>query len=137
ADLFPQPRLSDLPALAEQLSSTGLPVQVTVAGEPPELPIGVELTGFRIVQEALTNTIKHAGPSQATVHIRYRPDEVVIVVTDDGRGLAATLDSGTPGHGLIGMRERVALYGGTLSVGPRSGGGFQVSAHIPYDRAAV
>ncbi|MGH9260714.1 MAG: ATP-binding protein, partial [Acidimicrobiales bacterium] len=88
-------------------------------------------------QEALTNTIKHAGPSQATVHIRYRPDEVVIVVTDDGRGLAATLDSGTPGHGLIGMRERVALYGGTLSVGPRSGGGFQVSAHIPYDRAAV
>lgn len=137
ADLAPAPGLSDLDALAAKLRATGLPVDVRIEGERSALPVGVDLTAFRIVQEALTNTIKHAGPSRADVVIRYRPGELEVGVSDDGRGLAAALEGRPTGHGLLGMRERVALYGGTLAVGPRPGGGFDVRARIPYDPPAV
>lgn len=137
ADLAPAPGLSDLDALAAKLRATGLPVDVRIEGERSALPVGVDLTAFRIVQEALTNTIKHAGPSRANVVIRYRPGELEVGVSDDGRGLAAALEGRPTGHGLLGMRERVALYGGTLAVGPRPGGGFDVRARIPYDPPAV
>ncbi|WP_035812534.1 sensor histidine kinase [Jiangella gansuensis] len=136
ATLTPQPGLADLDELAEHMRSAGLPVRVEVDGEPGAVPVGVELTAFRVIQEALTNTIKHAGPSAATVHVRYLPTELHLQVCDDGHGVAAALEGGRPGHGLLGMRERVALYGGTLAVGPRRGGGFEVRAKIPYDEAA-
>lgn len=129
----PQPGLAELDALADQFRQAGLPVQVVVEGTPGAIPVGVDLTAYRIVQEALTNTIKHAGPSAATVHVRHDPGEVTIRISDDGRGLAAALDGRQPGHGLLGMRERVALYGGTLAVGPRRDGGFDVRARIPFD----
>lgn len=135
ADRAPQPGLTDLDALADQFRKAGLPVQVVVEGTPHGLPVGVDLTAYRIVQEALTNTIKHAGPSSATVHVRHEPGEVTLRVSDDGRGLAAALDGRRPGHGLLGMRERVAIYGGTLAVGPRRDGGFDVRARIPFDTA--
>ena len=89
------------------------------------------------MQEALTNTLKHAGPTHAVVTLRYAPTELVVQVDDEGHGLAAALDGHRPGHGLLGMRERVALYGGTLHVGPRHGGGFEVRARIPFDEVAV
>lgn len=138
AGLTPAPRLADVAELADHLRDTGLPVEITVDGDPASLPAGVDLTAYRIVQEALTNTIKHAGPATtAYVVITYSPGQVEVVVSDDGRGLAAALDGREPGHGLMGMRERVALYGGSLVVGPRRGGGFEVRARIPYDTTAV
>lgn len=133
ATLAPQPGLGDLAQLAEQMRDAGLPVDVTVDGEPGAVPVGVDLAAFRVIQEALTNTIKHAGPSAATVHVRYLPSEVHVEICDDGHGVAAALEGRRPGHGLLGMRERVALYGGTLAAGPRRGGGYEVRAKIPYD----
>ena len=133
ATLAPQPGLGDLDQLAEQMRDAGLPVDVTVDGEPGAVPVGVDLAAFRVIQEALTNTIKHAGPSTALVHVRYLPSEMHVEVSDDGRGVAAALEGRRPGHGLLGMRERVALYGGTLAAGPRRGGGYEVRAKIPYD----
>ncbi|WP_203416608.1 sensor histidine kinase [Jiangella ureilytica] len=133
ATLAPQPGLGDLALLAEQMRDAGLPVDVRVEGEPGAVPVGVDLAAFRVIQEALTNTIKHAGPSAATVHVRYLPSEVHVEVSDDGHGVAAALEGRRPGHGLLGMRERVALYGGTLAAGPRRGGGYEVRAKIPYD----
>jgi signal transduction histidine kinase len=137
AILSPQPGLRELSVLAEQVQAAGVPVRVVVTGDEVDLPAGVDLTAFRIVQEALTNTLKHAGPSSAEVRVDYSPREVAIRVCDDGRGLAAALEDHRPGHGLVGMRERVSLYGGTVTVGPRSGGGFEVRARIPFDTAAV
>jgi signal transduction histidine kinase len=133
ATLAPQPGLGDLALLAEQMRDAGLPVDVQVEGEPGAVPVGVDLAAFRVIQEALTNTIKHAGPSAATVHVRYLPSEVHVEVSDDGHGVATALEGRRPGHGLLGMRERVALYGGTLAAGPRRGGGYEVRAKIPYD----
>ncbi|WP_053202204.1 sensor histidine kinase [Jiangella muralis] len=133
ATLAPQPGLGDLDFLVEQVRDAGLPVDVTVDGEPRAVPVGVDLAAFRVIQEALTNTIKHAGPSAATVHVRYLPSEVHVEVSDDGHGVATALEGRRPGHGLLGMRERVALYGGTLAAGPRRGGGYEVRAKIPYD----
>ncbi|HSK25486.1 MAG TPA: sensor histidine kinase [Jiangellales bacterium] len=134
--MAPQPGLQDLPALVGQLRDAGLEVDTRVEGERPPVPPGVDLTAFRVVQEALTNTLKHAGPTRAEVSVRYLPGELSVRVVDDGRGLAAGLDGHRPGHGLLGMRERVALYGGTLHVGPRDGGGFDVRAHIPILQAS-
>ncbi|MBB5789205.1 histidine kinase [Jiangella mangrovi] len=133
ATLAPQPGLGDLELLAEQMRDAGLPVDIRVEGEPGAVPVGVDLAAFRVIQEALTNTIKHAGPSAATVHVQYLPSEVHVEVSDDGHGVAAALEGRRPGHGLLGMRERVALYGGTLAAGPRRGGGYEVRAKIPYD----
>jgi signal transduction histidine kinase len=127
-ELAPQPGLSELPALVTRTESAGLPVALRIEGEPPPLPLGVDLSAYRIVQEALTNALKHAGPARAEIAIRYRPDAVEIEVSDDGRGSAA---ANGEGHGLVGMRERVTLYGGELSAGAREGGGYTVRARLP------
>jgi signal transduction histidine kinase len=139
-DLTPQPRLQDLDALVTQIEEAGLPVDLVVAGEPRPLPSGADLSVFRIVQEALTNSLKHAGPARATVTLTYRPNELLLDIADDGRGLAEELAEGNGaagGHGLVGMRERVALYGGELSAGPRSGGGYEVKARLPFAPSRV
>jgi signal transduction histidine kinase len=127
--LAPQPGLGDLPTLVGQVRDAGLPVELTVEGERLDLPVGVELSAYRIVQEALTNTLKHAGDARATVVVRYRPDSLELEIEDDGNGAGAAIASG--GHGLVGMRERVALYGGRFDAGRRLGGGFAVCAVLP------
>jgi signal transduction histidine kinase len=128
--LEPQPTVGQVAQLVEQVERAGLPVTLTVEGEQVALPAGVDLCAYRIVQEALTNALKHAGPARAEVLLRYAPGGLDIDVRDDGRGSGSTNGDGA-GHGLIGMRERVALYGGQLETGPRAGGGFQVHAHLP------
>ena len=128
--LAPQPSLTRLEALAEEVSRAGLPVEVRIEGEPTELPAGVDLSAFRIVQEALTNALKHAGPARAIVAVRYGDGEVDIEVADDGRGGAN--GDGT-GHGLVGIRERVAMYGGDFAAGTRGAGGYAVRARLPYE----
>jgi signal transduction histidine kinase len=130
----PAPGLADLDRLARDLEVAGLPVTITVEGERAGLPPGLDLTAYRIVQEALTNVLKHAGPARASVTIAYRPGAVSLRVVDDGRGVNGTVTDG--GHGLVGMRERVGVYGGSLRSGPRSGGGFGVVADLPYGEAA-
>jgi len=123
----PQPSLRRLPDLVREAAEVGLQVDVDVAGEPVELPPGLELAAYRIVQEALTNTRRHARASRACVRLGYGPAALRVEITDDG---SAT--EGTPaGHGLIGMRERAALYDGTLDAGPGPGGGFRVVAVLP------
>jgi signal transduction histidine kinase len=125
----PQPRLSDLGALLERAHDTGLDAALVVEGPVVDLPPGIELSAYRIVQEALTNAAKHAGPCKVVVTTRYLGDRLEIDVTDDGRGAAAA-DPGT-GHGLIGMGERVEFLGGTLEAGPGHEGGFTVCARFP------
>lgn len=127
----PSPELSMLDELVEQCSEAGLDVSLDVVGTPRDLPPMIELSGYRIVQESLTNAIKHAGPSaHAQVTIGYLDDAIDIAIVDDGRGAAAD-SSSTPGHGLLGIRERVEAFGGRLHTGPRVGGGFAVEARIP------
>jgi signal transduction histidine kinase len=126
----PAPGLSDLDKLAQEVTDAGIPVSVTIEGPLVELPAGVDLTGFRIVQEALTNVLKHAGPSNAWVGVSHRDGTLHIEVRDDGRGVNGR--SSGMGHGLTGMRERVAVYGGELHAGPVPGGGFRVVADLPY-----
>ena len=128
AALAPQPGLDTLPALVDQVRRSGLPVELSVEGTPVQLPAGVDLSAYRIVQEALTNTLKHAGPARAWVAVRYGGDDVEIEVANDGR---ADAGGNGGGHGLAGMRERVALCGGELHTGPRPGGGFRISARLP------
>ncbi|HET7235784.1 MAG TPA: sensor histidine kinase [Actinomycetota bacterium] len=125
----PQPGLAQLDELLAVMRATGLPVEAVVEGAPHPLPPGVDLSAYRIVQEALTNTLKHAGEAHARVLLRYEPDAIEIEVADDGRG--APTASADGGQGLIGMRERVQLFGGTLESGPRPGGGFVVRARLP------
>lgn len=129
--LEPQPSLARLDALVG--SETGLPVEVVVDGDPATLPAAVDLQAYRIVQEALTNVRKHAGPARATVHLHYGTEALEVRVDDDGRGAsAAPADAGSGGgHGLVGMRERAALCGGELRAGPRPGGGWSVTARLP------
>jgi signal transduction histidine kinase len=126
----PAPTLRRLDALSAQLSAATLSVDVRVEGEEQPLPTSVDLAAYRVVQEALTNTVKHAEASRAEVRVRYRPEEVEVEIVDDGRG-TATAPTTPSGHGLIGMRERVALHGGQLTAGPRPGGGFAVHATFP------
>ncbi len=114
--LAPQPSLNQLGRLVEQVQAAGLPVQVAMEGEPRELPPGVDLSAFRIVQEALTNALTHAGPARARLLVRYRADDLELEITDDGAGNS---DSSGSGYGLIGMRERVSVYGGELHAGRR------------------
>jgi signal transduction histidine kinase len=136
-DRAPLPGLAALPDLVDQLQLSGLPVEVAVEGAARPLPQGVDLTAYRIIQEALTNTLKHAGPARAGVTVRYSSEGVDIEVRDDGRGVAAAAANGGAGegHGLLGMRERVAVFGGRLSAGPRPGGGYQIRAHLPLEVA--
>ena len=130
--LDPQPGLGSLESLAHQLSDAGLPVEMKVEGDRRVLPAGIDLNAYRIVQESLTNSARHAGPgATAEVHVIYRDDQLEIDVTDDGRGAAESLVTTGSGHGLIGMEERVLLLDGSLSAGPRAGGGYRVHATIP------
>jgi signal transduction histidine kinase len=132
ASLQPQPGVAGLEALIAQVREAGLTVHLTVLGEPRPLDPGIDLTIFRIVQEGLTNALKHAGPASAEVRVEFRHDRLLLDVEDDGRG-QRTEANGHTGHGLVGMRERVSLYGGTLRTGPRRGGGYSVAASIPLD----
>jgi signal transduction histidine kinase len=130
----PQPSVSHLDELVAHVREAGLPVDLVVEGEPRPLMSGVDMSAFRIVQEALTNSLKHAGPAHARVRLRYGEHDLCLEVVDDGRGLAADAPaSNGGGHGLVGMRERVALFGGELQAGPRTGGGYVVSARIPLE----
>ena len=133
----PAPGLAQLDALVEGARRAGLPITLAVAGEPFPLPAAVDLAAYRIVQESLTNTIRHAGPADATVKLRYQPDEITIDVTDTGSGSAPGAVGGTAGHGQAGMRERAAAVGGTVQTGPRPGGGYQVTARLPVHGALV
>ena len=126
--LAPQPGLRQLNALVDQVRESGLPVELSIEGAARSLPPGVDLSAYRIVQEALTNTLKHAGPAGARVAVRYRDDEIELEVVDDGTG---TEEGGGAGHGLIGMRERAVLYGGTLESGKREVGGYFIRARLP------
>jgi signal transduction histidine kinase len=131
AALTPQPGLGTIDSLVQQVREAGLPVELTFEGERIALPPGVDLSAYRIVQEALTNALRHAGPARAWVSVRYRADEVEVEVANDGR----SKENGD-GHGLVGMRERVALCGGVLSAGPRPGGGYTISARLPVAGSA-
>jgi signal transduction histidine kinase len=132
AALRPQPGLGELHALVGRVSAAGLPVELRVSGQPRPLSPGVDLAAFRVVQEGLTNVLRHAGRAAATVGVEWG-EELVITVSDDGAGGDA---DGTPGRGLIGLRERLALYGGELAAGPRPGGGWQVRAAMPAGTAS-
>jgi signal transduction histidine kinase len=126
----PQPSLEHLDRLVEQARESGLPVQLRIEGEATPLPAGIDLTAYRLVQEGLTNAIKHAGATRAEVVVRYGDGKVELLVSDDGRGSSGG-DSAGGGHGLVGMRERVAVYGGELDAGPRPEGGFALRARLP------
>jgi signal transduction histidine kinase len=146
----PAPGLGDLPRLVDDVRAAGVPVTLDVDGSSTCVNAGVELTAYRVVQEALTNVIKHAGtPSRVSVTVRHLPGSLAVEVVDDGRGAAVAGPNGftgdgdltaddarAAGHGLIGMRERVELWGGELSVGPVSGGGYRVAARLPYGDSA-
>ncbi|WP_329336372.1 sensor histidine kinase [Streptomyces sp. NBC_00663] len=139
-EYVPQPDVEQIDDLVEQCRTSGLPVDFKVEGTPRPLPSGVELTAYRIVQEALTNTRKHGGPNAgASVRLVYFDDGLGLLVEDDGKGAPHELyeDGGADGqgHGLIGMRERVGMVGGTLDAGPRPGGGFRISALLPLKPA--
>ena len=137
AGMGPQPGLIDLDRLVGQVREAGLPVETRVEGTERSLPAGMDLAAYRIIQEALTNAVKHAGKASATVRVRYEPEALDIEIADDGRGAAAPLLAGVVegGHGLIGMRERVALYGGELETGPVFPGGYRVHARFPLEPA--
>lgn len=132
AELMPQPGLAQLDELLETVRSAGLPVEAVTEGTPRPLPPGVDLTAYRVVQEGLTNVLKHAGGAHARAMVRYEDDAIEVEVADDGRGAVAD-PNGTPGHGLLGMRERVAVFDGTLETGARAGGGFVLRARIPLN----
>ncbi len=130
-ELRPQPGLAGVPVLVDQVREAGLPVTLTVGTAAGPLEPGVELTVYRLVQEALTNTLKHAGSTTAEVRLDFGQYFLTVEVNDHGRG--PRLGGSPIGHGLLGMRERVTLYGGTLQIGARSGGGFRVYARIPVE----
>ena len=136
ASLAPQPSLDGLEALVGQFRDAGLDVTLQVDGCDRSLPAGVELSAYRIVQEALTNALKHAGPGVSVV-VRIQvtdDDDLTVEVLDDGRGASAALANGGGGHGVLGMRERADVCGGELVAGPRAGGGFEVRARLPVDQ---
>lgn len=126
--LVPQPGIADIPALAAQIEAAGLPVELLVTGERWPLPAGVELCAYRIVQEALTNALRYAGPASTSVRLGYRQDGMELTIRDNGRGIAAAPGSG---QGLAGMRERAMMLGGWLAVSAVPGGGVQVRAFLP------
>jgi signal transduction histidine kinase len=132
AELAPQPGLDGLERLLDQVRASGLPVELSVEGERRPLPAGVDLSAYRIVQEALTNALKHAGKANAWVELRYDPDALQLEVANDG---ATALAGDGRGHGLHGMRQRAEVCGGTLDAGPRPGGGFRVRASLPVESA--
>lgn len=132
--LAPQPGLAELERLIEHTRAAGVPTELLVEGEPVALPPGVDLAAYRIVQEALSNTRRHAGPARATVAIRYGERQLELEIRDNGAGRNG--DLGVGGYGLVGMAERVRLYGGTLETDNRPAGGFRVQARLPFREAA-
>jgi signal transduction histidine kinase len=130
--LTPQPGLAQLPPLIDRVRDAGIDVTVTTSGDRRPLPAGVELAAYRVVQEALTNTVKHASGARATVDVAYAPDELRITVTDTG-GQPTPESAGSTGRGLTGLRERLAVYGGTLQAAARLTGGYRVQAHLPLE----
>jgi len=128
--LAPQPSLEQLERLVEQARDAGLPVELRIEGAPKQLPTGVDLTAYRLVQEGLTNAIKHARAQRAEVVVRYSDGHVELTVSDDGPGGG---DGDKGGHGLVGMRERVSVYGGELEAGPRPEGGYRLRARLPVE----
>jgi signal transduction histidine kinase len=133
-ELAPHPGLDQLGSLVEDVRASGLDVSLWIGGEPFDLPAGLDLSAYRILQEGLTNVLKHAHASRADVEVHYGPDEVRVEVRDDGRG-APTIADGL-GHGLVGVAERVKLFGGEMSTGTTSGGGFVLRARIPVNGRA-
>ncbi|MGI9017567.1 MAG: sensor histidine kinase [Euzebya sp.] len=137
--LMPQPSLANLDELLDAVRRSGLDVRCTVDGTPRSLPAAVDLSAFRVVQEALTNTLRHARATVASVDVRYGNDAIDIEVTDDGTSCVEASGQlvGGGGHGLVGMRERVALYGGDLDFGHAPAGGFRVHAWLPLKGVSV
>jgi signal transduction histidine kinase len=133
AELAPQPGLADLDSLLDDVRATGLAVRLRVHGDAVALPPGLDLSAYRIVQEAVTNTLKHAHARHAEVEVRYEPGDLWVMVRDDGRG---PVDGGDAGHGLVGIGERVKLFGGEMTAGAAPGGGFVVRARLPLDGTA-
>ena len=133
-ELAPQPGLDGLDSLLEDVERAGLPARLHVDGDPYELPRAIDLSAYRIVQEGLTNSLKHANATRADVTVRYRDDELGIEVVDDGAGVAT---SDGLGHGLVGIRERVKIYGGDMNAGTPPEGGFVLSARLPIDRYRI
>jgi signal transduction histidine kinase len=130
-ELSPQPGLDGLDALLEDIGRAGLPVRLHVEGDPVPLPRAIDLSAYRIVQEGLTNALKHARAKTADVTVCYRPDELQLDIRDDGRGSST---SNGRGHGLLGVRERVKIYGGNMTAGTAPQGGFVLSTHLPLTR---
>jgi len=128
-DLAPQPSLAAVPALVDGLRDAGFPVELQVDGERRDLPVGIELSAYRVIQEGLTNALKHAGRAHVRVHVRYGPNSLELQIADDGLGQPAALPGG--GHGLAGIQERVALYGGELEAGRGTDGGFVLRVLLP------
>ncbi|MFD3680253.1 sensor histidine kinase [Streptomyces sp. NPDC058613] len=133
----PMPGLSRLGEMAERVRAAGVPVELRVTGEPRPLAPGVELCAYRVVQEALTNVLKHARHARVRVALDYRPAHIAVAVTDDGEVADPAKIAQGSGHGLIGMRERAKLYGGTISIGPRSEGGYAVCLTLPTSARTV
>ena len=133
ASTAPMPGLAELEPLLDTMRAAGLPVEVLRTGTPRDLPAGADLAAYRVIQESLTNTLKHAGPANARVSMDFAADRLTIEVSDDGRGPA--LEPGI-GHGLIGMQERVGVFGGSFTTSERPGGGFVVRAEIPVEDGA-
>jgi signal transduction histidine kinase len=137
AELEPQPGLAQLHALIDRLTAAGLPIDLRIGELPVELSPGLDLAVFRVIQEALTNVIKHAGKPATTVSLKYTDGQLEVEVADTGRPITAAAPAVPAGarRGLIGLRERIALYGGVLDAGPRIGGGWIVRANFPLDAA--
>ncbi len=134
-ELMPQPTMNDLDRVVRHCVDSGIPTELKIEGIRPARAVAAEVTSYRIVQEALTNVIRHAGrPARAAVKVTYAPEQIRVEITDDGAGATDDILRTSVGHGLIGMRERVDLFHGALHAGPRPGGGFRVSATIPLDR---
>jgi signal transduction histidine kinase len=129
--LAPQPSLEHLDGLVAQAREAGLPVELRIEGEPVQLPAGVDLTAYRLVQEGLTNAMKHAHAERTQVVVRYGGNDIEVTVSDDGRGTLGGDGAASGGQGLVGMRERVSVYGGELEAGPRPGGGYRLRARLP------
>ncbi|MBA2348867.1 MAG: sensor histidine kinase [Solirubrobacterales bacterium] len=140
AQLAPQPSLDDLDTLVERARTAGVALATSIEGAPRPLPAGAELAAYRVVQEALTNVVKHGRSGDARLIVRWADDALELWVSDDGRDedhAMAGPSLGGSGHGLVGMQERVRAYGGEVVAGPRAGGGFEVRARIPYEQSAV
>jgi signal transduction histidine kinase len=137
-ELRPQPGLGQLAGLVSRMRAAGLPIDLHVGGRPPDLPPGLDLAAFRVVQEALTNVLKHAGKPATSVVVDYRNGSLLLEITDSGRPMPAVGPVALPGsgRGLFGLRERVAVYGGEVEAGPQPGGGWRVRALIPVDAPA-